>query len=208
MKLADFLHNPTVSSCQVLTICKVRIKFPEASAGLGCISMAAQGFWPWRGYECAWLEALESCCSQRASFCASDLAHAFRPSPNGSLVFASAEKDQRASVNNFFKKKKAISRWELFPSNTAMRFIWWQNQGLCVVRAQSFSGCAWSRWEAKPPSSLMGLLQGENQGLSLSLVIVVVPGRSFMLYLEVHTCCRNCWGSEASVRLWSVSRRV
>lgn len=30
MKLADFLHNPTVSSCQVLTICKVRIKFPEA----------------------------------------------------------------------------------------------------------------------------------------------------------------------------------
>lgn len=68
--------------------------------------MAAQGFWPWRGYECAWLEALESRCSQRASFCASDLAHAFGPLPNGSLVFASAEKDQRASVNNFFKKTK------------------------------------------------------------------------------------------------------
>jgi len=30
VKLADFLHNPTVSSCQVLTICKVRMKFPEA----------------------------------------------------------------------------------------------------------------------------------------------------------------------------------
>lgn len=30
VKLADFLHNPTVSSRQVLTICKVRIKFPEA----------------------------------------------------------------------------------------------------------------------------------------------------------------------------------